>query len=357
MRTTNIILIVGIIIIGTIIYFNKFNKGSTDNQAGGQKKPTAIQVNGVIVKYNPLEEKIFSSGTLIANDEVEIRNEIAGRITSILFREGAKVSKGELLLTIYDEDLNAQLRKLQSQKAIAQKTVERQLDLKEVNGISQQELDLSQNELASIQADIDLVESQLSKTRIRAPFDGIIGLKTVSNGAFIPANTRIATIQSVNPLKLDFALPEKYRSMIGDTTMIRFSTESAKGYFEGKIYAFEPKIDLQTRSVLVRAVCPNKDGKLYPGAFAHIEIPLNRISDAILIPTQSLMPELRGEKVFVVRNDSAQKVSVETGMRNDSAVQIISGLTEGDTVLTTGIMQVRPGSLLKVKINSTVINR
>jgi membrane fusion protein (multidrug efflux system) len=356
LKTGRIILIAAILLIGAVIYFNKFGN---DKQKGPQQPqgPQALNVNGVVVSYQRLEDNIFSSGTLLANDEVEIRNEIAGRITSLLFKEGTRVKKGELLLTIYDEDLTAQLRKLESQKAIAQKTVNRQEDLMKVNGISQQEYELSQNELSSIQADIDLIQSQLSKTKIRAPFDGIIGLRSVSIGAYLPINSHIATIQAIDPLKVEFSVPEKYRLMISDTGTIHFTTESAEGTFTGKIFAFEPKIDLQTRSVQVRALVRNEGLKLFPGAFVHITIPLKQLDKAILIPTQSLVPEIRGEKVFVVRKDSAIKVDVETGVRNDSMVQVTSGVNEGDTVLTTGIMQVRPGTKLKIKVNAQLTSK
>jgi membrane fusion protein, multidrug efflux system len=354
LKTSKTLIILGLLIIGIVIYINKCNKENSlpvsGKPGGGTQQP--IIVNGVVITSQPITEKIYASGTLLANDEVEIRNEIPGRVTALPFREGSHVKKGELLLTLYDEDLKAQLRKLQLQKEIADKSVKRQEDLLTVNGISQQEFEVSQNELSSIQADIDLLKSQLSKTRILAPFDGIIGLRTVSAGAYIPINTRIATIQSINPLKMEFALPERYRAMIKDTTTIHFTTESSEGIFNGKIYAFEPKIDLQTRSVLVRAMCPNREFKLFPGAFAHIEIPLKKIDDAILIPTQALVPELKGQKVYVSRNGVAEKVSVETGMRSDSAVQITSGLQVGDTVLITGIMQVRPGSPLLMKVKS-----
>ena len=244
------------------------------------------------------EEKIYSSGTILANDEVEIRNEIAGKITAIVFKEGTRVKKGDLLLTLFDDDLRAQVKKLELQKELNLKAVERQSDLLKVSGISQQDYELTINQLHSTEADLEIIRSQLSKTQIRAPFDGIIGLKSVSRGAYLAMNTRIATIQALDPVKLDFSLPERYKPMIEENSKIHFTTESTEGMFTGKIYAFEPKIDLKTRSVLVRAICENKDFKLFPGAFAHIEIPLQKISDAILIPTQALIPELKGQKVF-----------------------------------------------------------
>lgn len=352
MKPGRILIILGLLVVGIIIYVNKFRNSQSEVNSLNQKTPPPMSVSGIVVFTQAIEDKIFASGSLIAKEEVEIRNEISGKITSILFKEGTRVRKGETLLTLYNSDLLAQLKKLRLQKDVAQKTEERQKDLLAFNGISKQDYELSQNQLQTIEADIDLIESNLSKTRIEAPFDGIIGLKTVSTGAFLAINTRIASIQSVNPIKLEFALPERYRSMISDTSSINFTTESSVGIFKGKIYAFEPKIDIQTRSVFVRALCSNDQLKLFPGAFVQVEIPLNKINNAILIPTQALIPELKGQKVFITKNGKAEKVVVETGIRNDSTIQIKTGLTEGDTVLITGLMQMRQGMSLKVNIKN-----
>lgn len=344
-------LFVVVVIFGIIIYVNKCSNEQSPAANQGRNNTQPLLVNGRVISPKPLEEKIFASGTILANDEVEIRNEIPGRVTSILFKEGKKVSKGELLITLYDDDLKAQHKKLLLQRELAQKTEERQRDLLSINGISQQDYDLSQNQLQTINADIEMIESEISKTEIRAPFDGIIGLKTISTGAFISANTRIATIQALDPVKLEFSVPERYRPMFSDESPVTFTTESSEGVFTGKVYAFEPKIDLETRSILVRALCSNKELKLFPGAFAHVEISLRKIEDAILIPTQALIPELKGQKVYVSRGGKAEKVAVETGVRSDSAIQITSGLSEGDTILVTGLMQIRPGMPLKISIN------
>ena len=352
MKSGRILIFLGLLLICIVIYVNKFQKSQSEVNSQTQKAPPPMGVTGIVVSSQSIEDKIYSSGSLIAKEEVDIRNEIPGKITSILFKEGTRVRKGETLLTLYNSDLLAQLKKLQLQKDIAQKTEERQKDLLIVNGISKQDYELSQNQLLTILADIELIESNISKTRIEAPFDGIIGLKTVSTGAFLAINTRIASIQSVNPIKLEFALPERYRSMISDTSTISFTSESSEGIFRGRIYAFEPKIDLQTRSVFVRALCSNDQLKLFPGAFVHVEIPLKKIENAILIPTQALIPELKGQKVFITKNGKAEKIAVETGIRNDSTIQIKAGLTEGDTVLITGLMQMRQGMSLKVNLKN-----
>ncbi len=351
MKIGRLLLLLALIITGIILFVNKCTNKS-DVASNGQNGPQPLMVNGYIVRTQDIDEMIYASGTLLAQEEVEIRNEIAGKISAILFKEGSKINKGELLVTMYDDDLQAQLKKLKVQKELAETTKERQKDLLLINGISQQDYELSLNQLNIILADIELIQAQISKTKITAPFNGVIGLKSVSAGANIPANTKIATMQEIDPIKLEFAIPEKYRPMITEQTEVNFTTESTEGIFTGKIYAFEPKIDLATRTLLVRALCSNSKFDLYPGAFANIEIPLKQVNHAILIPTQSLVPELKGQKVFVVRNDKAEKISVLTGMRNDSSIQITSGLREGDTVLTTGIMQVRPGMSLQVNVKS-----
>jgi membrane fusion protein (multidrug efflux system) len=351
MKTGKVLLLTAIVLLGIVVYLNKC-KSPQQGLPQSIKSQQPLLVTGIIASAGIFEEKIYSSGTILANDEVEIRNEIAGKITAIVFKEGTRVKKGDLLLTLFDDDLRAQVKKLELQKELNQKAVERQSDLLKVSGISQQDYELTINQLHSTEADLEIIRSQLSKTQIRAPFDGIIGLKSVSRGAYLAMNTQIATIQTLDPVKLDFSLPERYKPMIEENSEIHFTTESTEGMFTGKIYAFEPKIDLKTRSVLVRAICENKDFKLFPGAFAHIEIPLQKISDAILIPTQALIPELKGQKVFISKNGKAEKVDVITGVRNDSAIRITSGIRAGDTVLITGLMQAKPGSAIQVKIKN-----
>ena len=356
MKIGRLLVIAAILLVGTIIYINKFSGESNVDAKTGPPSNQPLEVSGIVVKAKEIEDRIFASGTLLANEEVEIRNEVPGRITAILFREGTRIKKGDLLITLYDEDLLAQQKKLGLQLEVAEKNEERQKDLLDINGISRQEYEQALNELNSLRADIELIRSQISKTQIRAPFDGIIGLKTVSTGAYLPVNTRIATVQSVDPIKLEFTVPERYRSMIADKTEISFTTESSEGIFRGEIYAFEPKIDLQTRSVLVRALCENRSLTLYPGSFANIEIPLKKINNAILIPTNALIPVFKGQKVYVLKAGKAENVMVETGMRNDSAIQVVSGIQEGDTVLVSGLMQMRPGMQVNVNIQNNFNN-
>lgn len=353
MKTGRLLWILLLLFIGIVIYLNKCkNKADSHGGQSGPKSAVPLSVSGVIITTQPLEDKIYSSGSVLANEEVTISNELAGKITGIFFKEGSKVKKGDLLVKLYDTDLRAQLKKLQLQKENAARNEARQKDLLAINGVSRQDYEEALNALNTLEADIELVNSNLSKTEIKAPFDGIIGLKDVSIGAFLPINTRIAVIQQYDPLKIEFSIPERFRSSVRNGNVIHFTTPESPESKNATIYAFEPKVDIQTRSITVRALYKNEDLQIVPGAFARVEVPLSRIEDAILIPTQSLIPEMRGDKVFIVSEGKAKKVPVEAGSRNDSTVHIVSGLQPGDTVIITGIMQMRPDMPLKV----TVIN-
>ncbi|MFZ7116075.1 MAG: efflux RND transporter periplasmic adaptor subunit [Bacteroidota bacterium] len=352
MKTGRLLLILSLVLIGVTIYFKKCNNSDKAKAPDAAKGKQPLSVNGVIVSAEPLEYKLYSSGTVMANEEVQLRNEVQGRIIAINFKEGTKVKKGDLLVKLFDDDLKAQLKKLELQKELAEKSESRQKDLLEAKGISQQDFEIAQNNLNSIKADIEIIRSAISKTEIRAPFDGSIGLKSVSLGAFIAANTVIASIQDIDPLKIEFTVPERFRDQIAGNTEITFTSESAPGTFKGKIYAFEPRLDITTRSFTVRAICPNSDQRIFPGAFAHVTIPLKVIKDAIQVPTQSVIPELKGQSVYISEGGLAKKTMVETGIRSDSSIQITSGIQPGDTVLITGMMQVRP----KVPLKITVVN-
>lgn len=352
MKPGRILILLALLLIAVVIYVNKCSSGNSrqKNVAGNSKSGAPLQVSGIIVSPQTVSDQIYASGTLMANNEVEIRNEIGGRLTHLGFQEGTFVKKGELLVKIDDDDLQAQLKKLQADKDLADKNAGRQKDLLEISGISQQEYDLALNALNRIKADVDLLQVQIGKTEIRAPFSGIIGLRSIGEGSYLPVNTRIATLQQVDPMKLEFSIPEKYFSLLGKNDEIQFTVESAKGSFKGKVYAYEPKIDLATRSLTLRALCANPKNELLPGAFAKIIVPLAKMENALMIPSQSVIPELKGHKVFIAKDGNASAVKVKLGLRNDTTVQIVDGLNAGDTVLITGIMQMRPQMPVKVNI-------
>jgi membrane fusion protein (multidrug efflux system) len=215
--------------------------------------------------------------------------------------------------------------------------------LLDINGISQSEYDQSLNQLNSLKEDEEFTRAQISKTELRAPFTGVIGLKNVSEGSYVSPAQTIAWFQQIDPVKVDFSIPEKYGSMVSIGDKITFTASNSRDTMKGEVYAIQPRIDVSTRTLQVRAISPNKDGKIIPGSFVKVELALKEYNNAILLPTEAIVPVLKGKNVFVFRNGKAESQKIETGIRTDTKVQVVDGILPGDTIITSGIMQLRPG--------------
>jgi len=307
-------------------------------------------VTALAIAPQTFDQKIFATGTLLANEEIDLMSEISGRITALNFREGLPVKQGQLLVKINDADLRAQLKKLELQQQLAEKEEARAKKLVQQQLLSQEEYDAVLNKLESVQADIEKLHSDIAKTEIHSPFNGIIGLRSVSTGSTVTTTTSIAKIQQINPIKIDFAVPEKYSSALRAGLPVTFTVAGSDKVYAGTVYAVEPKIDLATRTLRVRAQCPNPDGSLMPGAFAKITITLQSIPSAIAVPTASIIPQLDGQKVFVYSGGKVVSKKVTTGIRTDSTIQITQGLSIGDTLITSGLMQLKEGSPVSVTL-------
>lgn len=323
-----------------------------DSRSGGAVSPSGpgapLPVNVYVVAPGKLENRIRSTGTILANEEVVMQSERSGKVTRIYFKEGSQVRKGQLLTKINDTELQASLLKLRSQEKLAEDKEQRRRTLFEKNNISPEDYEVTLNELNSIRAERQLIEAQIAKTEIRAPFDGKIGLRYVSEGSYVSSDTRIASLQDVNTVKVDFAIPEKYVNQVRPGQRIKFTIAGTNDNHSGTIYAVEPKIDLETRTVQLRAYSANKGGRIVPGSFAEIELVLQAVVDALMVPSESLVPELQGQKVFLVRGGSAVPQAVETGIRTERMVQITQGISKNDTVITSGTMQLRPGAPVRI---------
>jgi len=340
-----IILIITILIVAKLVFFPT---PTSKNKGTQQNKVIANPVVAFIIKPEKLENIIYASGTIVANEEVELKPEISGKIIALPLKEGSMVTKNQLLVKINDADFQAQLKKLELEYELADTQLKRQQELLKINGISQEDFDVTQNKANTIKADIDYLQSQIAKTEIRAPFNGIVGLKSVSEGSYISVGTKIATVLQIDPVKIDFSVSERYAPFIHKGIKVVFNIDGIKGDIEGEVYAVDPKIDLNTRTIQVRAICPNKNTSIFPGAFANIKVLLKDIDDAVMIPTEAVIPELRGKKVYLVKNGKAESVMIETGVRTSSKVQVLDGLKIGDTIVTTGIMQLRPNALVEI---------
>lgn len=312
--------------------------------AGAAPRAAApLAVDTYVVAPNRLADRVSTTGELKANEEVELRSETAGRLTALHFREGEEVAAGSLLVKINDSDLQAELKRTQVQRALAAQREERVRNLLNEKTVSQQVYDEAAGNLETADAEIELLRARIAKTEIRAPFSGRIGLRTMSEGGYVTSAMPIATLQDLDPIKLDFAVPEKYSGQIRAGAAIEFGVAGLDRKFRGEVYAVEPRIDSATRSVRLRARAPNPDRLLLPGSFAQVELVLAEQQDAILVPTPALVPGLETTTVFLIEDGKAVARQVEVGQRTDATVQVTRGLKVGDRVITSGLQQIRPG--------------
>jgi membrane fusion protein, multidrug efflux system len=369
-------LITVVVLLGGLIYYNKFRNtdgngggspggaksepasgGSTvkaggDSKGGGGKggpdAPKPVTVTAYVVATKNLTNSVVATGSLLPNESVDIYPEVSGRIVTLNIREGRPVGKGALLVKLYDGDLQAQLLKQQAIQENNQRIQERNKQLLERGGISQQEYDVVTTNLKSASADIEITRSQIRRTAILAPFSGVIGLRSVSLGAVVSPQTLIARLQQTSTLKLDFTVPERYGARVQPGTPVTFTVDGTTGNFAGSIYAIEPDVDVATRSLRIRALVSGADRRgLRPGAFAKVNLAIAE-NRAIVIPTQALMPQLRSNQVIVIRRGKAIFQNVTVGLREQSLIQIKSGLTPGDTIATTGLLFLKPDGPVKV---------
>jgi membrane fusion protein (multidrug efflux system) len=325
------------------------SKRSNDTPRSSSRA-TAMSVSGIIVVPRPLDNVVLSSGTVLASEAVDLTAEASGRIDLISFKEGAHVAHNELLVKINDDDLQAQLKKTELQIQLASDAEQRQKQLLESKNTSKEQYDIALNQLATLKADRENLLAAIRKREIRAPFDGIIGLRYVSEGSYATPTTRIASIQKVNPLKVDFAIPEKYAGQVHVGDPVEFISDETKQEFTGRLFAIEPRIEATTRTLQLRAICSNKSESIFPGAYVQIRFRLKQTDNALVVPSQALIPILKGQTILVKRNGVVVSVTVKTGIRTPSEVQITDGLVPGDTVITSGILQLRSGIPVDVTI-------
>lgn len=302
--------------------------------------PLVVEV--VRLAPRPLAERLSTTGTIRANEEVDLVSETAGIIEAIRFDEGAPVEKGDILIQIDDAELQAQRDRVIHRLHLAEIREQRQNELRKQGVASEQDYDLAVSELNVLRAELRVIEAQIDQTTIRAPFSGIVGLRFASEGSFVTPQTRIAALQDLDPVKVDFRVPETYAGRIRTGSRVDFRVKGSPRERQATIYAIEPRVDPETRSLLIRARAPNPGGVLLPGAFADVTLSVGEVPDALVVPSIAVIPELGGRKVFVVEEGHAQPRSVETGIRTESEVQILSGLEAGDEVIVSAIQRLRP---------------
>ncbi len=336
-----------ILVLAGIIFYPKIRPLLSDEpDAPGPSRamgPRTLNVEALPLEARQLVEFINIPGTLIPDEQVDLSFETSGKIVNINFDEGTQVRKGQLLAKINDRHLQAQLLKLQAQKKLAEEREFRQRSLLSRDAISQESYDQAVTELQSLEADIMLLEARIAETELRAPFDGAIGLRHVSEGAYVNPNTQIARLIKNDPLKIEFAIPERYAGDVHNGFPLSFVLDGNPDTHIARVYAVDPKVDVRTRNITVRARYNNPGARIKPGRFVSIQLELAQIDDAIAIPSEALIPEMDGDRVFVYRNGRAESIRVTTGLRTEDLIQITTGLQPGDTLITTGILQLRQG--------------
>lgn len=340
-----------IIILGIIIYPKvKPEEASPQEQEASSANNSALRIDVTVIKPKRIENIIKITGAILANESVSLRSEISGKVENIYFQEGQRVKKGDLILSINDDEIVAQLEGLKYTQQLSERIEYRQRQLLEKEAISKEEYDIALTTLQTTQSDIKETEARLAKHKIYAPFNGIVGLRQVSEGSYISPSDLVANMYNINPIKIEFSVPGKYTPLVNKGDKINFTVEASDNEFEGTIYAMEPRIDPQTRTLQIRAICDNDEEVLIPGQFANINYILDVLPSALMIPSEAIIPELNSHKVFTYKNGIAEQASISIGLRTENEVQAIKGINAGDTVITSGILQVRQGT--PVSINS-----
>ena len=319
----------------------------------GKGGPQTLMAAGFVAEYSKLSNNLSANGSILAQDEVQLQPEVSGRVTYLNIKEGAIVPKGTLLLKINDADLQAQVFKLKTQLKIAQSNLMRLAELLKIKGVSQAEYDAADNAVNNINADIQLLNVQIAKTELRAPFSGKLGLRNVSLGAYVSPSTVVVSLQNTSQLKMDVSVPEKYAGVIQVGDNMQCTVAGIENPFQAKVIAVEPTIDEMTRNLKVRAMVLNPSSKLVPGAYVKVQLKLKETPNAIMIPSSAVIPDDKATKIVVADSSKAKFVAIEIGVRTESEVQVLSGIKSGDTVLTTGLLQVKPGMSVKITKTST----
>jgi membrane fusion protein (multidrug efflux system) len=345
-----------VILVAVLIIFPDIWKGEEKKKVSADtQKPikNEIMVNGEIIQYSHTDRSVFATGTLLGDEEVNLRAEISGRIIKLNLEEGASVKKGELLVKLNDKDLQAQLNKAYERLKLLELTESRQRQLFEKQGISRQDYDIALSELSSQKAEIDYLKAMIDRTEIRSPFDGTVGLRYVSIGAYITPADNIAALQKLDYMKIDFSVPQKYYNNISKGSSLSFRVPPDTKRYQVSVLATEPKIDEITRTFKIRGRFNNSAYKLIPGSYAEVDIVTDINPESIMIPTIALIPNITSEYVLLYKSGKVEKCDVITGTRSPSEVEIIKGLTVGDTLISSGLMQIKPGDEVKINVKSS----
>ena len=336
-----------VVIVGAIVIprldFSSDKETSTPTTAPKAANRGALPVSGIVASMSTSGNGIPVTGLLVANEEVELVSETAGKVVKIAFEEGT-------LVKVDDSDLQAQLARAEFQKELLAAKLERQRILLKRESISVEEFQQLETEYNMNLADIELLKVKIARTEIRAPFDGRMGFRFVSEGSYLQPSTKVSTIVDNSYLKIEFSIPEKYIDLPLVGRKLTFQPSGMEHQIEAEVYAVDPQADVATHTINLRARYRNTKN-LVAGMFVKGELMTAENLKYILVPTEAVVPEMDGKRLWVVKNKKATSVPVQTDSRDSQFVEVTSGIQVGDTVLTGGLMQLREGMIVNVKLN------
>jgi len=303
--------------------------------------PLPVQV--IVARPEPIDYTIAAVGSLAAGESVAITSEQSLRLMAIHVEEGEKVKQGRLLFELDDSDLVYRQQQLEAEFEQARLAEKRLAELLASNSTSPAAYDEARARLDVIAAQIEQVKNQIRKTDLQAPFTGRVGIRQVSVGAWITPSMVLTTLQDTDRIKVDLKVPERYAPFVEQGQVIRFRTEATSQWSEAGVIAIEPAIERETRSLIVRAVAANTSGLLLPGSFVTAEIPVRTDNEALMVPTEAIVPSTQGDSLFVVVEGKARPRPVKLGLRTAAKIQVVEGLQPGDQVIVSNLLRLRPG--------------
>ncbi|MCW3115496.1 MAG: efflux transporter periplasmic adaptor subunit [Segetibacter sp.] len=333
-----------------MLFLNLFAISCKSKKAEQKKNqaapPPAVDV--IITSSQTIANTLEANGSVVAGEFVEVRPEISGRITYLNVAEGSPIARGSVIAKINDEDLRAQLNKVKVQLELAEITVNRYKKLLDIQGINRADYDVALNQVNSLKADMRIIQADIAKTVVRAPFSGIVGLRQVSRGAYASPTTILATLQQMGQSRVDFTLPENYANLLKRGNTVVVQTDANGGIKKrATIIAIEPQISTTTRNVIIRARL-QENANVNPGSFVKVYVDAGE-QNGMMIPANAIIPDARAKQVVIVKGGKAKFVDIETGVRQVGAVQVTSGLNAGDSVVVSGVLFARPNAPVKVR--------
>lgn len=312
--------------------------------------PKGPALDYVIARPQALDEVIQTDGELLAWQRIRLQSEVAGRVVGLSMPEGGRVERGQVLLRMDSRELRAQRDRMQAELRLARNKLQRQKTLQANDLASAETVEELQRDVETSEAEVQRLQAAIDKTILRAPFSGRLGLHDVVVGAYLSPQENMTDLVDDRRLKLDFALAEQYTGQVTTGDTVFFTTnvnpDSAQ---PAKVYAVSPQVATDSRRLQVRAEVPNPQGRWKPGLFAEIELPIKRRSRAIMIPNIALIPTRDRKEVFIYKHGQAHSRALVTGFRSENRVEVIQGLQRGDTVLTSGLLQIQDGQAVQVR--------